>query len=273
MSTRDRSRAVSSVTEIAIAVVLCAIVVLFLGLPIVAILDLALRDTSFVDAVTSSQVTTALRISLITTTFSLVCIILVGTPVAYILSRYRFPGRDFIDALIDLPIVLPPAVGGIGLLMAFGRRGLLGEWLDDAGITIAFTMTAVIMAQIFVSSPFYIRAAKAGFDSIGPDLESVAHTLGSSRFEAFRRVAVPVAMPSLMAGAVMAWARALGEFGATIMFAGSFAGRTQTVPLAIYRGLETGLDVPLALSAILIFISFAVLFTFRLLTRRAVVLS
>jgi molybdate transport system permease protein len=265
-----RWRSVSAAAEIVVSVILCALVVLFLGIPILAIIERAFSQGDFFDAISSSGVTEALRLSLITTTISLLIIVLFGTPVAYILSRGDFPGRNVIDALIDLPIVLPPAVGGLGLLMAFGRRGMFGSYLDDAGINIAFTMTAVIMAQTFVASPFYIRSAKAGFDSIERDLEAVAHTLGSSRFEAFRRIAIPVAMPSLMAGAVMSWARALGEFGATIMFAGSFAGRTQTIPLAIYRYLETGIDVPLALSALLIFISFAVLFVFRLVTRRAV---
>lgn len=251
------------------SVLLCGAVVLFLGLPIFAIIQRAFGEGDFFNAVSSSGVTEALRLSLLTTTVSLAIILAFGTPVAYILSRGNFPGRDVIDALIDLPIVLPPAVGGLGLLMAFGRRGLLGETLEVMGVEIAFTTTAVVMAQVFVASPFYMRAAKAGFDSLDHDLTNVAYTLGSSRFEVFRRVAVPVAMPSLMAGAVMAWARALGEFGATIMFAGSFAGRTETIPLAIYRQLETGIEVPLALSTLLIVISFAVLFVFRLLTRRA----
>jgi molybdate transport system permease protein len=263
-------RSAFAAAEVVVSVILVSLVVLFLGVPILAIIERAFAEGAFFDTISSSGVTQALRLSLITTTISLVIMVIIGTPVAYILSRANFPGRNFIDALIDLPIVLPPAVGGIGLLMAFGRRGILGSELDDAGINIAFTTTAVIMAQMFVASPFYIRSAKAGFDSMDADLEAVAHTLGSSRFETFRRIAIPVAMPSLLAGAVMAWARALGEFGATIMFAGSFAGRTQTIPLAIYRYLETGIEVPLALSALLIFISFAVLFVFRLITRRAV---
>jgi len=262
-------RSPRAAVEVAVTGILVLTVVAFLGLPLVAIVERAISQTALLDAISSSDSTQALRLSLQTTTISLILILLFGTPVAYVLARARFPGRDVIDALIDLPIVLPPAVGGLGLLMAFGRQGLLGESLDDAGIEIAFTTTAVILAQTFVASPFYIRSAKAGFDSIDRDLEAVASTLGSSRFETFRRVAIPVAMPSLLAGAVMAWARALGEFGATIMFAGSFAGRTQTVPLAIYRELETGLDVPLALSTVLIVVSFGVLFVFRLLTRKA----
>jgi len=255
--------------ELAGVSVLCLVTLLFLALPVVAIVERAFRDTAFFDVVTSSDVVEALRLSLVTTTISLAIIIVFGTPVAYLLSRARFPGAQVLDALIDLPIVLPPAVGGLGLLMAFGRHGLFGAWLSGIGIELAFTTTAVVMAQTFVASPFYIRSAKAGFDAVDRELESVAYTLGSSRAGTFVRVAVPVAMPSLLAGAVMAWARALGEFGATIMFAGSFAGRTQTVPLAIYRSLETGIDVPLALSTVLVLISFAVLFVFRLLFKRA----
>ena len=255
--------------EVAALVLVTLCVLLFLALPVISIIERALKETSFFDVVTESSVTTALRLSIETTAISLAIIIVFGTPVAYLLSRAKFPGVQVLDALIDLPIVLPPAVGGLGLLLAFGRHGLFGEYLHDAGIDLAFTTTAVIMAQTFVASPFYIRSAKAGFDAVDPELESVAYTLGSSRSGAFLRVAVPVATPSLMAGAVMAWARALGEFGATIMFAGSFEGRTQTVPLAIYRSLETGVDEPLALSAVLVVVSFVVLFVFRLLVKRS----
>jgi molybdate transport system permease protein len=213
--------------------VLGLVAILFLGLPVFAIVERAIEQTDFFDVISSSAVTEALRISLVTTSVSLLLVIVFGTPLAYVLARYRFPAHALVDTLVDLPIVLPPAVGGLGLLMAFGRRGILGEWLDDAGIEIAFTTTAVVMAQTFVASPFFIRAAKAGFEAMDRDLENVAYTLGSSRSGAFFRVAVPVAMPSLLAGAVMAWARALGEFGATIMFAGSLPGKTQTVPLAL----------------------------------------
>lgn len=277
MASREQSvqnggdgRAVAAAEVVAVTIIaLC--VFLFLALPVIAIVERAVRDTDLLDVISSSEVTKALRLSLVTTGISLVVIIAFGTPVAYLLSRYDFPGKAVLDTLVDLPMVLPPAVGGLGLLMAFGRRGLLGEWVEDAGLQLAFTTTAVVMAQIFVASPFYIRAAKAGFDSVDGELERVAHTLGSSRSGTFARVSVPIAAPSLAAGAVMAWARALGEFGATIMFAGSIAGRTQTVPLAIYREFEGGIEVPLALSTILIVISFAVLLTFRLLLKRAIV--
>ncbi|MEX0683439.1 MAG: ABC transporter permease [Dehalococcoidia bacterium] len=268
-TTAERTYSIQRTGEVALAAIACLIAFVFLCLPIVAIIEKAVRDTSFFDVVSSSEVTDALRLSLVTTSISLVLVVVFGTPVAYVMARTRFPGHALLDTLIDLPIVLPPAVGGLGLLMAFGRRGILGEPLSDLGIEVAFTTTAVVMAQTFVASPFYIRSARAGFEASGEELEHVARTLGSSRTGAFLRVAVPVAMPSLLAGAVMAWARALGEFGATIMFAGSFAGRTQTVPLAIYRLLETGVEAPLVLSTVLIVLSFSVLLAFRLLLRRA----
>jgi molybdate transport system permease protein len=265
----ERNRSLQAAAEVAVITVLSAAVLLFLVLPVFAIVERAFEKTDVIDVASSSDVVTALRLSFETTTISLGVVMAVGTPVAYFLARTKFPGHEIVDALIDLPIVLPPAVGGLGLLMAFGRNGVFGSWLHDAGIDLAFTTTAVIMAQTFVSSPFYIRAAKSGFEAIDRDLEDVARTLGSSRTGVFFRVAIPAAVPALAAGAVMAWARALGEFGATIMFAGSFPGRTQTVPLAVYRSLETGIDVPLALSAILVAISFGVLLAFRLLMKRA----
>ncbi|HZP25799.1 MAG TPA: ABC transporter permease [Dehalococcoidia bacterium] len=261
----------TAMLEGAAVAMLSVVVVLFLALPIIGVLDKAFRNADFLDSVSSAAATDALRLSAITTAISLALIIGLGTPLAYVLARSRFPGYQVIDTLVDLPMVLPPAVGGLGLLMAFGRRGLIGGWLDDAGIELAFTTTAVIMAQTFVASPLYIRAAKAGFESVSAELEDVSYTLGMSRTRTFLRVAVPLARPSLLAGAVMAWARALGEFGATIMFAGSIQGRTQTLSLAIYRSLETGLDVPLALSAVLILVSFAVLIVFRILARRSAV--
>jgi molybdate transport system permease protein len=267
---REERGALQAAAEAALAAAALALVFLFLVLPVAAIIESAARDSDFFDVVSSSAVTEALRLSMVTTTVSLALVITFGTPVAYLLARTRFPGHALVDTLIDLPIVLPPAVGGLGLLLVFGRRGWLGEPLSDLGVEVAFTTAAVVMAQTFVSGPFYIRSARAGFDAVNRELEHVARTLGSSRGGAFLRVAVPVAMPSLLAGAVMAWARALGEFGATIMFAGSTEGRTQTVPLAIYRQFETGIEAPLALSAVLIGISFAVLLAFRLLLRRAV---
>jgi molybdate transport system permease protein len=164
--------------------------------------------------------------------------------------------------------VLPPAVAGIGLLMAFGRRGLVGEPLAGVGVTIGFTTAAVVLAEFFVAAPFYVRAARSAFGAVDPELEIVSRTLGVSNWGTFWRVTVPVAFPSLVGGAVMCWARALGEFGATIMFAGSFPGRTQTMPLAIYAALESDLDAALALSAILVVVSFGILLLLRLAVGR-----
>ena len=270
LNTRSPARSLAGSALGQWALVALAVVLLsFLFLPVVAVLERSIGRSDFLEVVTSSAVVEALRLSFVTTTVSLGLIIVFGTPLAYLLARGRFPGHHLVDTLVDLPMVLPPAVAGLGLLMAFGRRGILGQWLDNIGIELAFTTAAVVMAQTLVASPLYIRAAKAGFEGVDPNLELVSHTLGRSRIETFFRVAVPLARPALMAGAVMAWARALGEFGATIMFAGSIAGKTQTIPLAIYRSMETGLEVPLALSAILVLISFVVLFVFRALAKRS----
>jgi molybdate transport system permease protein len=214
-------------------------------------------------------VTEALRLSVVTSLSSLCLAIVLGTPLAYLLARRRFRGAALLDTLIDLPMVLPPTVAGVALLMAFGRRGVLGAWLDAIGIQISFTTFAVILAQSFVSIPFYIRAARAGFQSVDQELERVAYTLGHAPFSVFLRVTVPLAFPALLGGAVMAWARALGEFGATIMFAGNFLVRTQTMPLAIYAAMESDLKAALVLSAILIVVSFSVLFGVRLLLHRS----
>jgi len=164
--------------------------------------------------------------------------VLAGTPLAYLLARRRFRGRTALDTLIDLPMVLPPSVAGIALLVAFGRRGLVGQYLTVAGIELAFTQMAVVLAQIFVAAPFYIKAAAAGFAGVDRELEQAAALDGATPLQVARYVTVPLAWTSLFGGAVMTWARALGEFGATIIFAGNFVGRTQTMPLAIYQGFE-----------------------------------
>jgi molybdate transport system permease protein len=182
----------------------------------------------------------ALQLSLVTTLTTLLLVITFGTPVAYFNARHSYHGKRMIETLIDLPIVLPPAVAGIALLLAFGRRGLLGQYFGILGINIAFTTTAVILAQTFVSSPFYIRQATTSFEDVDPDYERAAHTLGASGAGTFFRVTVPIALNGLVSGALMTWARALGEFGATIIFAGNFQGVTQTMPLAIYSELDIG---------------------------------
>jgi molybdate transport system permease protein len=250
---------------IALATVL---LVLLLGLPLLALVWRTLEAGALLPALGNPVVLDALRLSLLTSTGSLVVALLLGTPVAYALARFRFPGRGLVEALVEVPIVLPPAVAGIALLMAFGRRGLLGAPLSALGIGIAFTPWAVVLAQCFVAIPFYVRSARAGFAGINRELEQTAHTLGESPLVTFRRVTVPLAAPSLLAGAMLCWARALGEFGATVMFAGSFRGRTQTMPLAIYAALETDLGAALALGTILVAVSVAVLAVVRLISER-----
>jgi molybdate transport system permease protein len=237
---------------------------IFLATPLVALVWRAAKETEAIDRQTTETLRQAFRLSVITSAVSLAIVIALGTPLAYLLARGRVPARNFVDTIIDLPMVLPPAVAGIALLMAFGRRGLIGERLDAVGITIGFTTAAVILAQIFVSVPFYVRAARAGFVRVERDLEDAAADLGAPPGRVFRTVTMPLVLPSLAAGAVLAWARALGEFGATIMFAGSIAGRTQTMPLAIYGRYEAGdLETALLLSVVLLVTAMLVLLVVR----------
>jgi molybdate transport system permease protein len=210
-----------------------------------------------------AEVVQAIRLSLTTTAISTGVALLFGTPLAYLLARRTFRGRHVIDTLLDLPMVLPPSVAGIALLIAFGRRGLLGSTLEELGLSIAFTQAAVVVAQVFVAAPFYIKAAIAGFAGVDRDLEQAASIDGAHAGQIFRHITAPLAWPVLFGGAVMTWARALGEFGATIIFAGNFPGRTQTMPLAIYIGFELDLNVALTLSIILLVTSFLVLFVVK----------
>jgi molybdate transport system permease protein len=243
--------------------------VVFLALPLVALVVRATESPGLTGA-TRRTLRQALELTLVTTGISLALILVLGTPLAYLLARRRFPGLHLVNTLIDLPMVLPPAVAGIALLMAFGRRGIVGRHLDDVGITLGFTTAAVVIAQIFVAVPFYVRAARAGFSRVARDLEDAAADLGATPVTVFRSVTLPLARPSLAAGAVLAWARAIGEFGATIMFAGNFAGETQTMPLAIYGRYEAGdLNTALLLSAVLLGASMLVLLAVRLVGGRA----
>jgi molybdate transport system permease protein len=242
---------------------------LFLLLPLVALV-LRVNLERLLANLRDSTVTQAIGLSLITTALTVLITVLAGTPVAYLLARRRFRGRTALDTLIDLPMVLPPSVAGIALLVAFGRRGLLGQYLGALGIELAFTQTAVVLAQLFVAAPFYIKAAAAGFAGVDRELEQAAALDGASALQVGRYVTVPLAWTALFGGAVMTWARALGEFGATIIFAGNFVGRTQTMPLAIYQGFEQELNVALTLSVILLGVSFAVLFLVKRVLRQRV---
>jgi molybdate transport system permease protein len=246
-------------TAAAAALLACA----FLGLPLAALFvrgDLAA-------GLTSERTAEAIRLSLLTSTISLALIVVVGTPAAWLLVSRRFRGHALVATLLELPLVLPPAVAGIALLAAFGRSGLLGDELDALGIAIPFTTTAVVLAQTFVASPLYVRAAQAAFAAVDPDLVGAARTLGAGPWRTFARVIVPVAGTGLAAGAALAWARALGEFGATILFAGSFPGETQTAPIAIYALFEEDLETAIGLGAVLVGVSAAVLLAVKLLLR------
>lgn len=247
-----------------------AALVLFLALPMVALVVRAFERSGGFDASTRHLLWQALRLTFLTSLTSLGIIVLLGTPLAYALARRRLPGKAVIETIIDLPMVLPPAVAGIALLMAFGRRGLVGEQLDVWGITLGFTSAAVVLAQVFVAVPFYVRAVRAGFSRVDRELEEAAADLGASSVAVFRSVTLPLVRPHLAAGAVLAWARAVGEFGATIMFAGNVTGRTQTMPLAIYGRYEAGdLDTALLLGVILLAAAMLVLVAVRLIGGRS----
>jgi molybdate transport system permease protein len=192
----------------------------------------------------------ALWLTLRTTLVATALTVVLGTPLAYLLARFRFRGHQLVDALVDLPITIPPVVAGVALLLAFGRRGLIGRHLEVLGVQVAFTGVAVVMAQVFMASPFFVKAARAGFEAVNEGLESAARTLGASPWRVFWTVTVPLARPALLAGIVLAWARALSEFGATMMFAGNFPGRTQTLTLAVMTALESDLPTAVAVSAL-----------------------
>jgi molybdate transport system permease protein len=241
-----------------------AIGLAFLTLPVVAIfVDVPPGD--LVDSLGDAAALDALRLSLETSVIALAVIVVVGTPAAWLLATRRWPGRSLLITLVELPLVVPPAVAGIGLLAALGPDGLLGGALDEAGIRLAFETAGVVVALTFVASPFYVRQAIAGFEALDPALLDASRTLGASEARTFARVAVPVARGALGAGAALAWGRALGEFGATLMFAGSFRGVTQTAPLAIYERFATDFTSALALAAVLVALSAAILLTVKVL--------
>ncbi|MDD3932277.1 ABC transporter permease [Methanoculleus sp. UBA303] len=248
---------------------LLSLFLLFVTIP-VASLFMRISPEAFFSSLAEPVVLDALSLSLITATVSTVLVVLFGTPLALVNARHDYRGREIVDTLTDLPIVLPPAVAGIALLMAFGRRGVIGQYLDVFGVHIAFTTLAVVLAQVFVASPFYIRQAKASFEAVDRLYEDAARTLGASPWTVALRITIPLAWGGLVSGAILSFARALGEFGATIMFAGNFQGRTQTMPLAIYTTMQGDLDAAISLAIILVVISFAVIAAVKFVTRRNV---
>lgn len=244
--------------------VLAALFALFLGLPVITLVVRAILDGSLATAIASPVVLDALWLSLVTTAISLVITVALGLPLAFVLARRQFRGKGWLEAIVDLPIVLPPSVAGLALLLVFGRRGLLSEPFEFLGISVPFTTIAVILAQTFVSAPFFIRSARTGIAGVDRDLEDAARVDGASERQLFRSVTIPLASAALAAGLVMSWARSLGEFGATIMFAGNVEGRTQTLPLVVYAEFQGGdLDASIAAAAILVVAAFGVLVAVR----------
>ncbi|MEX2372762.1 MAG: ABC transporter permease, partial [Dehalococcoidia bacterium] len=260
----------ADLVALGLVVVLGGAFALFFALPFAGLLARGAADGGVRDLLAAPEVYRALLLSLSTATLATLLALAFGTPVALWLARTDVRGRSIIEALVDLPIVLPPTVAGVALLTAFGARGLIGEPLAEAtGLRLTFTTAAVVMAQVLVAAPFYVRAARSGFAAVDPQLERVAYTLGASRVETFVRITLPQARGALLAGVVLCWARALGELGATLIFAGSLEGRTRTMPLAILDAFERtslGLAGAVSMSLILLAVALVVLVLFRLVT-------
>ena len=242
---------------------LAGLLLVLLGLPLVSLL-VRLSPGALLERLREPLVLQALRLSLITSLSATLVVIALGLPVAYLLAMREFRGKRVLEAFIDLPMVLPPTVAGVALLTAFGRNGLAGHALGALGITLPFTTLGVVVAQAFVAAPFFIGAARAGFTEVDRKYLDAAATLRASPARAFLSVLVPLAAPGLLAGAATGWARALGEFGATITFAGNMPGITQTMPLAVYLALQSDLEAAIALSVLLLLFSLTVLLAIRL---------
>jgi molybdate transport system permease protein len=249
-------------------VIALAVTLVFLGLPLVALLVDA-SPSELASSLSDGASVDALRLSLETSLISLALIVVVGTPAAWMLATREFRLKPVLVTLVELPLVLPPAAAGIALLAALGPHGIAGGFLDDAGLTLVLTTAGVVLAMTFVASPFYIRQAQAAFEALDPRLLEAAQTLGATESRRFIRVAIPLAHEGLLAGAALAWGRALGEFGATLMFAGSLRGVTQTAPLAIYERFATDFDAAIALAVVLLAVSAAVLISVKLVTPRS----
>ena len=244
--------------------ILAALGLLGLGLPVLGLLVRAVADGTLTTEVAARPVADALGLSLVTTAASLVLTVGLGLPLALVLARGAFRGRSLVDAIVDLPIVLPPAVAGLALLLLLGRRGILGEPLADLGLNLPFTTAAVVIAQAFVSAPFFVRSARFGIASVERDLEDAARVDGASDRQVLLRITLPLAASAVRGGLVMSWARSLGEFGATIMFAGNVEGRTQTLPLLVYGEFQAGsLETSIAAGAILVLAALGVLVAVR----------
>lgn len=251
-----------------LAVAALALLAGFISLPLLSLVIWTIDEQAW-RAMASPTAVDALLLSIRTTVITMLILLVVGTPAAYVLARVNFRGNRVINTLIDIPVVLPPSAAGIALLLAFGRFGLVGQHLEVLGITLTFTTAAVVMAEIFVAAPFYVRQAATGFGAVDRTVEEAALVDGAGRSTVFFRITVPLAFPALVSGALTAWARALGEFGATVIFAGSFRGVTQTIPLAIFAEFHRDLDAAVALSVLVLCFAFAVILAVRYMTARA----
>ena len=251
-----------------VAVAALSLLVGFISLPLVSLVIWTVSSASW-RSMASPVVMEALLLSAKTTAVTMAIVVAIGTPAAYALARFEFSGKRIIDTLVDIPAVLPPSAAGIALLLTFGRFGLLGEHLQAFGVTVTFTTAAVVLAQVFVASHFYVRQAAVGFGRVNREVEEAAQVDGAGRAKVFLKITIPLTFPALVAGAVTAWARALGEFGATLIIAGNLQGVTQTMPLAIYAALENDFDAAVALSVTVLCFAFVVILTAKYLTRRA----
>jgi molybdate transport system permease protein len=246
-----------------VAIAVAGVTVMFFALPFIGLVWRAPWSRAW-DVLTTDSVRTALLLSVQTSLWATALSVAFGVPLAWLLARVEFPGRGVVRALCTLSMVLPPVVGGVALFFSFGRRGLFGQYLDRwFGLTLPFTTKGAVLAQTFVAMPFLILTVEAALRQLDRRLEDAARTLGGSKWYVFRRVTLPAVRPAVVAGAVLAWARALGEFGATITFAGNFPGTTQTMPLATYLALESNPEEALILSLVLVAVSFAVLVGLR----------
>lgn len=248
---------------LAVYVAVSTVLVGLLTLPVVSLV-LRVPPARLLERLGDPALLQALRLSLLTSLIATAAVVLLGLPLAWVLATRSFPGKRLLETLLELPMVLPPTVAGVGLLLAFGRQGLAGGALGALGISIPFTTVAVIVAQVFVAAPFFISATRAGLAEVDRRYLDAAATLRSSPARTLFRVMIPLALPSLLAGAAMTWARALGEFGATITFAGNMPGVTQTLPLAVYLALQTDLDAAVAMSVLMLALSLGVLLGIRL---------
>ena len=246
-----------------VAILLSAAGAALFVLPLAGLVSRAL-GTDVWRALATPAVRSAVWLSLVCSLSAMCCAVVLGLPLAWVQARVEFPGRTLLRGLTMLPIVLPPVVGGVALLLAFGRRGLVGRWLEQwIGVRLPFTTAGAVLAETFVAMPFFVLTAEGALRSVDRRLEDAARTLGARRWTVFRRVTLPLIRPSLQAGAVLCWARALGEFGATITFAGNFPGRTQTIPLAVYVALESDPEAGIVLSLVLLTLSLGVLIGLR----------